>query len=93
MKGMAAVVLEAVSAGAAAGCEQWVRDQIADEWGENGPALVERLITGTKAHAGRRVHEVQASRDYLAELGVRTSVCDATLAWLGEIAKQPASAP
>jgi 3-hydroxyisobutyrate dehydrogenase-like beta-hydroxyacid dehydrogenase len=86
MKGLAAVVLEAVSAGAAAGCEDWVRAQMAAELGEHGPALVERLITGTKTHAARRLHEVEASRDYLAELGVRTSVCEATLAWLGELA-------
>jgi hypothetical protein len=91
MKGLAAAVLEAVSAGAAAGCEDWVRGQIAEELGENGPALVERLITGTTAHAGRRVHEVEASRDYLAELGVRTSVCEATLAWLEELAANPAA--
>ena len=47
-------------------------------------------VTGTKTHAARRVHEVEASRDYLAELGVRTSVCEAALAWLGELAAQPA---
>jgi 3-hydroxyisobutyrate dehydrogenase-like beta-hydroxyacid dehydrogenase len=86
MKGLAAVVLESVTAGEAAGCADWVREQIAGELGENGPALVERLITGTQAHAGRRVHEVQASRDYLAELGTPTTICDATLTWLRELA-------
>lgn len=92
MKGLAAAVLEAVSAAAAAGCEDWVREQIAGELGEGGPALLDRLVTGTRAHAGRRVHEVAASRDYLAELGVHTWVCDATLAWLGELAP-PADPP
>jgi 3-hydroxyisobutyrate dehydrogenase len=86
MKGLAATVLEAVLAGAAAGCEDWVRGQIAGELGEGGPALLDRLITGTRAHAGRRVHEVAASREYLAGLGVHTWICDATLAWLGELA-------
>jgi 3-hydroxyisobutyrate dehydrogenase-like beta-hydroxyacid dehydrogenase len=82
MKGLAATVLEAVTAGAAAGCADWVREQIAAELGPDGPALVERLITGTNQHAARRLHEVQASRDHLTDLGVPTHICDATLQWL-----------
>ncbi|NKE63437.1 DUF1932 domain-containing protein, partial [Lentzea sp. PSKA42] len=80
MKGLAATVLEAVAAGEAAGCEQWVRDQIARELG--GHALVDRLITGTTAHAARRRHEMTAARDHLAALGTPTAISDATLAWL-----------
>jgi 3-hydroxyisobutyrate dehydrogenase len=82
MKGLAAAVLEAVTAGAAAGCEDWVRDQIAAELGPDGRALVDRLVTGTRAHAHRRVGEVEAARAYLADLDVPTAVADATLAWL-----------
>jgi 3-hydroxyisobutyrate dehydrogenase len=89
MKGLAATVLEAVSAGAAAGCEEWIRDQIAGELGPDGRALVERLIDGTRAHAARRVHEMRASREYLRELGANTAVSDATLSWLEELAGQP----
>jgi len=83
MKGLAAVVIEAVTAGEAAGCVDWVRDQIAAEL---GPALTDRLITGTRAHAGRRVHEVEASRDYLAELGTPAPITDATVTWLRRLA-------
>jgi 3-hydroxyisobutyrate dehydrogenase-like beta-hydroxyacid dehydrogenase len=82
MKGLAATILEALTAATAAGCPDWLRDQIAGELGPGSPALVDRLITGTRQHAARRVHEVQASRDYLTELGVPTPVCDATIAWL-----------
>jgi 3-hydroxyisobutyrate dehydrogenase-like beta-hydroxyacid dehydrogenase len=82
MKGLAAVVLEAAAAGRAAGCEQWIRDQIAAELGPGGPALVDRLIDGSARHAGRRIPEVAASRDVLHRLGVPTDVCDATLSWL-----------
>jgi 3-hydroxyisobutyrate dehydrogenase-like beta-hydroxyacid dehydrogenase len=89
MKGMAAIVLEAVSAGAAAGCEQWVRDQIADELGENGTALVNRLIDGTREHAARRAHEMAACRDHLGELGVPHPMCDATLVWLRTLTEGP----
>lgn len=94
MKGLAATVLEAVEAGAAAGCAGWVRDQIVAELGDE--ALVERLITGTRQHAARRGHEMRASRDYLRELGARTSVCDATVAWLDALttaAEHPAATP
>jgi 3-hydroxyisobutyrate dehydrogenase len=82
MKGLAAAVLEAVAAGTAAGCADWVRAQIAAELGPDGPALVERLITGSRRHAARRVEEVRASREHLAELAVPTLVCDAALGWL-----------
>jgi 3-hydroxyisobutyrate dehydrogenase-like beta-hydroxyacid dehydrogenase len=82
MKGLAATVLEALTAATAAGCEPWLHQQIAAELGPEGPALVDRLITGTRHHAARRVHEVQASRDYLTELGTPTPICDATLDWL-----------
>jgi 3-hydroxyisobutyrate dehydrogenase len=86
MKGLAATVLEAVSAGAAAECEDWVRDQIAGELGPDGPALVDRLINGTRAHAGRRLHEMHDSREYLLELGADTAICDATISWLTKLA-------
>ena len=84
MKGLAAVVIEAVTAGEAAGCADWVRQQIA---AEIGPALTDRLITGTRAHAARRVHEVEASRDYLAELDAPTPITDATVTWLRRLSE------
>jgi 3-hydroxyisobutyrate dehydrogenase len=87
MKGLAAAVLEAVAAGRAAGCEQWVRDQIAGELGLDGPALVDRLLTGSRTHAGRRADELRAARDHLATLGVPHPVCDAALAALSELAR------
>jgi 3-hydroxyisobutyrate dehydrogenase-like beta-hydroxyacid dehydrogenase len=83
MKGFAACVLEALAAGAAAGCEDWVRDQLTGELGE---AMVDRLVTGSREHAGRRVPEMAAARDYLAELGVPADVCEASIAWLGRSA-------
>lgn len=79
MKGLAACVLEALAAGAAAGCEDWVRGQLAGELGE---AMVDRLVVGSREHAGRRVHEMVAAREYLTELGVPADVCEASLAWL-----------
>jgi 3-hydroxyisobutyrate dehydrogenase-like beta-hydroxyacid dehydrogenase len=85
MKGLAATVLEAVTAAAAAGCEPWLRDQIAAEIGAD---LVDRLITGTHRHAARRLHEVEASLDFLTELGVPTHVCAATVSWLAAVHRE-----
>lgn len=84
-KGLAATVLEAVSAGAAAGCEQWVRDQIAGELGPEGPALVDRLVNGAREHADRRRQEMQACQSYLEEVDSPTWVCGATLEWLDRL--------
>jgi 3-hydroxyisobutyrate dehydrogenase-like beta-hydroxyacid dehydrogenase len=89
MKGLAAVVLEAVAAGRAAGCESWVRDQIAGEIG--GHALVDRLVEGSRTHAARRVHEVEAAKDVLAELATPDVVCDAALWWLRSLADEAAT--
>lgn len=86
MKGLAATVLEALTAATAAGCEPWLHQQIAAELGPDGPALLDRLITGTHQHAARRIPEVQASRAYLTELNTPTPICDATLDWLSSLA-------
>jgi 3-hydroxyisobutyrate dehydrogenase-like beta-hydroxyacid dehydrogenase len=82
MKGLAAVVLESLEAGAAAGCEDWMRAQIEDELAHAGPALVERLVEGSRAHAARRVEEMQAAIDEITELGAPTHVCRAAQTWL-----------
>ena len=85
MKGLAAAVLEAVAAARVAGCEPWIRDQIAAELGPDGNDMTTRLIDGSAKHAVRRIAEVEASKEYLAELGVRPLVCDAALGWLEDL--------
>jgi 3-hydroxyisobutyrate dehydrogenase-like beta-hydroxyacid dehydrogenase len=83
MKGLAAVILESVGAAEAAGCEQWLREQIADEFSGDAPALVQRLIDGSRQHAGRRAHEVEDARDYLETLGRPSWVTAASRRWFG----------
>jgi len=85
MKAIAASVLESLAAGRAAGSEQWVRDQIIAELDSGGAGLVERLVTGTAAHAGRRLHEMEDTRDYLRELGAPDDMTNATIVWLSAI--------
>ena len=69
-KGLAAAVVEALEAARAAGCEDWLRENIIDELTAAGPATVDRLVTGTHRHAVRRAAEMSAAADMLTELGV-----------------------
>ncbi len=69
MKGLGALIVEAMEAGVAAGAEQWLRDQIAAEI-TGGYAALDRLNDGTRKHAARRSVEAAASAELLDELGV-----------------------
>jgi 3-hydroxyisobutyrate dehydrogenase-like beta-hydroxyacid dehydrogenase len=87
MKGLAGLVLETVAAGAAAGNEAWIRDQMAAELGPDGHALVERLITGSHAHAVRRTHEIEDALDYVRQLGTPAWMTEGALNWLSSLAE------
>ncbi|MDA2892553.1 NAD(P)-binding domain-containing protein [Mycolicibacterium sp. BiH015] len=91
MKGLAGVVTEAVTAGAAAGYEQWIRDQIAAQLAGDGHAVVDRLLTGTRTHAERRSHEMHDTAQYLADLGVPSEITEATATALKRIAGEQRS--
>jgi 3-hydroxyisobutyrate dehydrogenase len=86
MKCLATTVLEALAAGRAAGCEDWVRGQLVAELGDAGPALVQRLVTGTYQHAERRLHEMADTKSYLDELGSPADMTAGSIAWLAAIA-------
>ena len=85
MKGIAAAAIEAVEAGRAAGVEQRVRDDIA---GVIGEPLLERLLTGSRAHAVRRTEEMRASAAYLEQLGVEPRIATAAAEWLAQLRDQ-----
>lgn len=85
MKGLAAVIWEAVEAGRSAGYEDWIRDQIANQLAGDGQAVIDRLLTGTKNHAERRAKEMQDTAGYVAELGVPATMTTATQASLERI--------
>jgi len=86
MKGLAAVIGEALDAAEAAGQQDWLRDQIVAELQAAGEPLVTRLVEGTRQHAARRVHEMTAAVEYLDELGVSAHLSRATRTRLTEIA-------
>ena len=86
MKGLAATVLESVTAAEAAGARDWVISQIAAELGPSGEALVARMLAGTRLHAVRREAEMREVRDFLDSLGAAHPVTDATIEWLHSLA-------
>jgi len=84
MKGMAAAATESLEAAEAAGCAEWLHDDIAREI---GAPLLDRLVEGSRLHARRRVHEMEAACELLADLGVEPRVASAALASLEELAR------
>lgn len=82
MKGIAVAAIEGLAAAKAAGTESRVHDEIAEILGE---PLLERLLTGSRAHATRRVEEMRAAAAYLEELGVEPRVATAAAEWLEQL--------
>lgn len=87
MKGLAGVVLETLEAGRLAGNADWVTDQMAAELGPEGRAFVERLVTGSHAHAERRQHEISDALEYIRHLGVDGWMSAGALLWLTSLAE------
>lgn len=70
MKGLAAVVIEAMRAGDAADLSDWLWSNLVDEITAADGTMLARLVAGTGVHAGRRLHEMEACRALLEELDV-----------------------
>jgi 3-hydroxyisobutyrate dehydrogenase-like beta-hydroxyacid dehydrogenase len=83
MKGLAASAIESMQAAEAAGCAEWLERELEAVIG--GP-LLERLFEGSRAHAARRVDEMEAARNLLLELGVESRIAAASAALLAELA-------
>ena len=82
MKGLATAAIESLEAARAAGAEDRVRADIASVIGE---PLLDRLLSGSRAHATRRVEEMHAAAGYLEELGVHPRVAGAAAEWLAQL--------
>ncbi len=88
-KGMAAAVVEALCAARAAGCEEWLRANIAAELLAAGADTVDRLEQGSRTHALRRTDEMAAAVALLDELSVPARVAAASRDWLAQLAAEP----
>ncbi|TFV48450.1 NAD(P)-dependent oxidoreductase [Blastococcus sp. TF02A-35] len=84
-KGLAAAVVEAMAAGEAAGCADWLRGNISDELAGFDDRTIDRLVEGTHRHARRRADEMAAATEQLTELGVAPRVAAAARDLLAEL--------
>jgi 3-hydroxyisobutyrate dehydrogenase-like beta-hydroxyacid dehydrogenase len=89
-KGLAAAVVEAMSAAEAAGCEPWLRENISAELAGFDEHTIDRLIDGTARHARRRADEMTAAAEQLAGLGVPPRIAGAARDLLIELRDQGA---
>ncbi|MFI7540292.1 DUF1932 domain-containing protein [Actinoplanes sp. NPDC049599] len=76
-KGLAAAVVEAMTAAEAAGCASWLRGEISAELAGFDGHTIDRLITGTARHARRRADEMSAAAEQLDRLGVTPRIAAA----------------
>jgi 3-hydroxyisobutyrate dehydrogenase-like beta-hydroxyacid dehydrogenase len=84
-KGMAAAVVEALTAAKAAGLEQWLRDTIAAELSRADAATLDRLVDGSTKHAVRRRAEMAAAAELLTDLGVPPRIASASRDLLADL--------
>ncbi|MGE0141198.1 MAG: DUF1932 domain-containing protein [Ilumatobacteraceae bacterium] len=86
MKGLAAVIGEAMRAAEEADLAEWLWRNIVDEISAADERLVARLVDGTARHARRRLEEMQASEVLLASLGIEPVMTSATVRSLQQVA-------
>lgn len=89
MKGLAALVIEALRAGEAAGVRDWLWDHLITEITAADEGLLVRLIEGTTRHGERRRVEIAAAVELLDELGVEPTMSQATLESLRRASRTP----
>jgi 3-hydroxyisobutyrate dehydrogenase-like beta-hydroxyacid dehydrogenase len=82
MKGIAAAAIESLEAAKLAGVEARVREEIAAILGD---PLLDRLLSGSRTHAARRVDEMQAAAAYVTELGIEPRIATAAAEWLAQL--------
>jgi 3-hydroxyisobutyrate dehydrogenase-like beta-hydroxyacid dehydrogenase len=92
-KGLAAAVVEALTAAEAAGLHDWLRANISSELESFDAGTLDRLIDGSHRHALRRSHEMAAAVELLTDLDVPARIAAASFALLSDLARAPARLP
>jgi 3-hydroxyisobutyrate dehydrogenase-like beta-hydroxyacid dehydrogenase len=93
MKGLAALLIESLRAAEAAGLAAETWETVAAELTAGDDTLLRRLVTGTGRHALRRLHEMEATVELLAELGVDPTMTHSTTALLRHLVEHPDDLP
>ena len=88
MKGLAAVMIEALQAAEKADLADWLWDNLTTEIALADENLVRRLVAGTVPHAQRRLHEMEASVQLLQDLGVEPLMTRGTVENLRRVLKK-----
>jgi 3-hydroxyisobutyrate dehydrogenase-like beta-hydroxyacid dehydrogenase len=76
-KGIAAVICEAMEAGQKFGLDNYIREQISSVIGGNDD-LIDRFVEGSKTHALRRMHEMEAVVEMLKDKNLEPIMSEAT---------------
>ncbi|MGY1710797.1 DUF1932 domain-containing protein [Geodermatophilus sp. SYSU D00758] len=92
-KGLAAAVVEALTAAEAAGCAEWLRGDISAELAGFDERTIDRLVEGSRTHARRRADEMAAAAEQLQELGVPPRVAAAARDLLVQLRDAPPAQP
>lgn len=79
VKGLAAVVIEAMRAAERTGESDWLWSNLAEQITDADEALLVRLVRGTGKHAARRLHEMEACAAMLEDLDVDPVLTRATV--------------
>jgi 3-hydroxyisobutyrate dehydrogenase-like beta-hydroxyacid dehydrogenase len=88
VKGMAIAALESLEAARAAGCEEWLRGELVSTLEGADGGLLERWLTGSRAHAPRRAEEMEAAAAMLADLYTPAAITRAAEEWFEQLAKE-----
>jgi 3-hydroxyisobutyrate dehydrogenase-like beta-hydroxyacid dehydrogenase len=76
-KGLAAAVTEALDTAERYDLGDWLRAEIAQELDRSDAFTVERLVEGSRKHAERRAHEMEAAAAMARGVGVEPHIADA----------------
>jgi 3-hydroxyisobutyrate dehydrogenase-like beta-hydroxyacid dehydrogenase len=85
IKGLAGLLIESLEGAHKAGCEEWLWDNLVNEFTAMDHEMLTRLVQGTAVHAERRFHEMEASAQQLGELGVEPLMTRSTVANLDKV--------
>jgi len=88
-KGVAAAAVEAMTAADAAGCAEWLHDNIKAELAGFDEHTLDDLLDGSRKHARRRADEMGAATEQLRELGVEPRIAAAARDQLAELRDAP----
>lgn len=86
VKGIAALFIEAMRAGEAAGCGDWLWAHLCAQVQSADETFVRRIVASNGLHGARRTDEMRASSRLLEELGVEPLMTRSTAEVLSEVA-------